>query len=533
MKLSLACPLSSPRVFGVLWNASMTALLGLASSCASKQEQLEEVAKDWCLTIRASQVMPVYPLTQDLQPGDVFLVQLPIDRQQKAWRDKGYLPLDNHLARLDPERYADFYSHSFPFASDDQLPLAHLNSTPAWDRAPHAGFPTYSFSVRKGGGLNLALPVSSVPVGLGLLGAEAAEGTVSIGKARTLGIDILSLHEQLRAWAAQDDSRRFLAGLASVGTRKNYVRVVTRIYLTGELDVSLRDTSQRGAGVDVGVPSPVAMLVPKVAQTPAGSPQAAADGYSDAIDRLNEMLRQHEDRYTTDPSGAKQFSAGGSLRLTSASARAISMKEIFDPPLVLGYLGFDCEIGPGGSLGPAVPTHALVSGALGGEAFVSTRPIARAYLDQFWLSSYQVALQRAELDATARRVVLELDGLAQLVPANWRVWKRLGPTLEQRTASLPADARGSYEAYRQWRAKLQSSAKALAETLDDLPAEWQRSADSTVSVERGSTEAADLAAELAALQAQLDNPELETRHAEARRALADWMFANLYASREN
>jgi len=53
------------------------ALVCIPVSCASweRQHQLERVAKDWCLTIRASQVIPVYPLTEDLQPGDVFLVQ--------------------------------------------------------------------------------------------------------------------------------------------------------------------------------------------------------------------------------------------------------------------------------------------------------------------------------------------------------------------------------------------------------------------------------------------------------------------------
>ena len=84
------------------WPTALAAAL-IASCAASKQDQVERVAKDWCMTIRASQVMPVYPLTQDIQPGDVFLVQLTIDQQQKAWEEQGYLPLDNHLARLEPD----------------------------------------------------------------------------------------------------------------------------------------------------------------------------------------------------------------------------------------------------------------------------------------------------------------------------------------------------------------------------------------------------------------------------------------------
>ena len=55
------------------------------SGCSTylKKTQLEKVAKDWCLVVRASQVIPVYPLTEDLQPGDVFLVQTPASEEAR------------------------------------------------------------------------------------------------------------------------------------------------------------------------------------------------------------------------------------------------------------------------------------------------------------------------------------------------------------------------------------------------------------------------------------------------------------------
>ncbi len=59
-------------------------LILTVAGCAttnSSSKQLERIAKDWCLSIRASQVIPVYPLTEDIQPGDVFLVQTPVDKQ--------------------------------------------------------------------------------------------------------------------------------------------------------------------------------------------------------------------------------------------------------------------------------------------------------------------------------------------------------------------------------------------------------------------------------------------------------------------
>ena len=88
-------------------------LAGLSLACTSweRRHQLERVAKDWCLTIRASQVIPVYPLTEDLQPGDVFLVQTPVEEQVEVYEDRGFLPLEQMLVRLQPEEYPDFPPH--------------------------------------------------------------------------------------------------------------------------------------------------------------------------------------------------------------------------------------------------------------------------------------------------------------------------------------------------------------------------------------------------------------------------------------
>jgi hypothetical protein len=58
------------------------------------------VAKDWCETIRAAQVIPVFPLTEDMQPGDVFMVRKPLGEQEKEFREKGFLALDDHRVRL-------------------------------------------------------------------------------------------------------------------------------------------------------------------------------------------------------------------------------------------------------------------------------------------------------------------------------------------------------------------------------------------------------------------------------------------------
>src|SRR5258707_1383646 len=147
--------------------------VGMLSGWATQRmsgDQLARVAKDWSLSIRASQVIPVYPLTEDLQPGDVFLVQTPVEEQVKVYLAKGFLPLENLVTRLSPAGYARFY-RGWPYVADgDKAPPRPWqfprDDSPDSDfsRAPLAAFPTYNFSVSRSGGLNVAIPVQGVPV---------------------------------------------------------------------------------------------------------------------------------------------------------------------------------------------------------------------------------------------------------------------------------------------------------------------------------------------------------------------------------
>ena len=377
------------------WSLVLSCALVLGCASTSKQAQLEAVAKDWSAVIRASQIIPVYPLTEDLQPGDVFLVQVPIDRQQEIYKKEGYLPLDNHIARIDLAGYTEFYDHSFEVpGSGGKLPRDWMDrgsdGTAAWKDAPGAAFPSYSFQVKRGQGLNLALPVQSIPIGLSLLSSNEAHGSVTIGKARTLGIDIRSAWEELRTWSRDADNRRFLTPFASGQAGPNYLRVITRIYLTGQLDVSLQDARTQGAGVDADVPRPVDLLTARRSQT------ADIEDYEKNVTKLNDMLEATQ---------GNDSGAGGSVRVMAASSRAISLKEDFDPPLVIGYLGFDCLIGENGQLGPPIPTHALLLDlasqieTTGG--FTDT--------DNVWFDVFDAASASSDADAVFRDALTTLD----------------------------------------------------------------------------------------------------------------------------
>ena len=319
--------------------------LGLAGcdTAKSKSKQTARVAKDWSLVIRASQIIPVYPLTEDLLPGDVFVVQARIEDQVKLYEEKGFLPLDQLLVRLQPTNYPSFYLGAYGIAGHTNTPY-HWKSaesshqTHDLGEAPRAAFPSYSFTVAHGAGLNLALPVQGVPVALNLIGTANAHGAITIHDAFTYGIDMLSLREQVENWSREHSAD--LAELAPTGNRTNYLRVVSRVYLAGRVNISIFNDESAGVGGSAGVGKSVSAL----SLLP-----------NDAVANFNSTLGS----LGTNVESASL--PGGSLKLVAASSRSVSLDEAFPKPLVIGYLGFDLPVLADGRLGPSVPTQARLN----------------------------------------------------------------------------------------------------------------------------------------------------------------------------
>ncbi len=290
------------------------------------------------MVIRASQVVPVYPLTEDLQPGDIFLVQTREEDEVKVYEQKGFLPFDQLVTRLQPTNYHQFYLNSYGTLDHTNTPYHwRFPEDPAFgmSMAPRAAFPTYNFSVKRGGGIHLALPVQGVPVAMNLMGASSAQGSISIADAYTFGVDGESLLRQVRAWAETAPLRE----LAAQDTT-NYLRVVNRVYLTGGVNITMFDDSSFGGAVSGGAAKPVTLLNLET--------NNSAANYAQTLQALNSSV-------------ADAAMPGGSLKFAAASSRSVSMSETFPRPLVIGYLGFDLPILPDGRLGSPVSTHAKLN----------------------------------------------------------------------------------------------------------------------------------------------------------------------------
>jgi hypothetical protein len=384
---------------GIVGVVLLLLLNGCPSTEKTASKELGRVAKDWSLMMRASQVIPIYPMSEDVQVGDMFVVQTPIGEEVALYESaKGFLPFDNLVKRLDPAKlnYTEFYpdgvygvdgkvrppahwqfgpkpttsptsgpTSGSSSSSNSPGPLAGATTRP-WVAAPQAAFPTFSFRVQRGGGATLALPVKSVPVGMGLLGSQDVEGQLTIADAYTYGIDRISLREQVKAWADDGDVKAFLKtfapyevtaqgkgsfGRSGTSQRKlvvNYLRVVSRVYAASSVTVSL--TSVRQAGANVAVNNPLGANILGAATQPAAE-------YQTLLSAINDNLV----RATTQPADQSTI---GSVKVASISRRSVAMAETFPRPLVIGYIGFDFPIMPDGALGEGIPTRARLEQVL-------------------------------------------------------------------------------------------------------------------------------------------------------------------------
>jgi hypothetical protein len=353
--------------------------LAWSVGCASydARKQLQGVAKNWCETIRASQVVPVYPLTEDVTPGDVFLVQRPIATEAKAYAARGFLALDDRRTRLKDIDYSRVYFDGYwawatnygntPHAvvrRDGAGPLTVPTNGPpptiapmATMPAPRAAFPTYSFQAQSGGGLSLAIPIHGVPVALNYLQSDRVSGSVTIGDASTYAADEQQLYAALQQWAQEDDVQRVLdETVRGAGKQPVYLRVVTRVYLSGGVLVAMSRAESRGAQAKGGFSPPNVSVV-----------DDQGDVRSNYTQLLNTLSSTASPSSTVWPvltnaalaagSGPQNlFAAGGTVQFVAASGSSVAMRETFDRPLVIGYLGFDVPVYRGGVLGSPVPT---------------------------------------------------------------------------------------------------------------------------------------------------------------------------------
>jgi hypothetical protein len=354
----------------------------LLTGCANEREeqfdQLSQVAKGWCLSIRASQIIAVYPLTEDIHVGDMFIVQRPTEDEVYEYETNGFLPMGQLLHRLHPTGFDEFYEDDaavsgaltriasmsqFPAASRPSAmrqPSATSRSSPTsqpsdWESFSRCAFPSYTFQTSRSGGLNAQLPIQGIPVALGFLGADSASVTVTLSDACTYGLDISTLDHQVRDWASKNKpllkqyAPKYMPPTVFVPIvldateyhkQYNYLRVISRVYFIRAVDVTATNTSQKEALFSGGNPPSLTLLDSNMT---AATQPSLSQSNSKASAASQPSSQQQIAGNVLDVEGHLQFSA--------ASKGSVTLTETFERPMSIGYLAFDIPIGEDGNLG--------------------------------------------------------------------------------------------------------------------------------------------------------------------------------------
>ena len=312
-------------------------------------------------------MIPVYPLTEDLRPGDIFLVETPL-QEIKQYEGDGYLRLDQHLQRLHGLDFHDFYQGShgitegakppenWQFPDPPKVLSDDITDATDWSLAPRAAFPTYTFNVSSGAGANIALPVSGVPVGLSLMQTDSASGTITLADAYTYGVSLHELRDKVKEWTDDHAHSDLLRDIRATAGQEVYVRVVSRVYLTRRVVVNMSNTRAFEAAGKAGVAEDVTLPPPR---PPVGVPGAAPERAEAPSAADSADLAALIENSVAPP--------GGAFKIVQASSRTVTMNETFARPLVVGFLGFDFPVRKDGTLGPPLSTRAR----LGGEETVT------------------------------------------------------------------------------------------------------------------------------------------------------------------
>ena len=210
---------------------------------------------------------------------------------------------------------------------------------------------------------------------MNLLGSSQVDGSVVLRDAYTYGFDQINLQNQILDWAKERAD--FMKQLAPADGRTNYLRVVTRIYLVGGVNVQVNSAGSFAGGASGGADKPVNL--PNLSGT------NTVESYTNALAALSSSL------------STALNAPGGTLKIASASSRSISLDQNFPRPLTVGYLGFDLPINPDGTLGLPQDTQLRLQGQIAPSKGVLTHATDQnTIILREWLRADASHLQQAQ-----------------------------------------------------------------------------------------------------------------------------------------
>jgi hypothetical protein len=252
-----------------------------------------------------------------------------------------------------------------------------------------------------------------------------------------------------------------------------FLRVVSRVYVTGRVNVSVQNEQATGTEVAAGGDRPLDLLRaeeegPPAPETPgAGLVESDSEGQQPGSSRRPDAGKPYNAMLSKlNATAAEQF--GGRVKVATASSRAVTMSESFEHPLVVGYVGFDMPILEGGRLGAPISTLEQLRKPV---KEIAERPVESPYrlaaLDHMYTD-----LKGIQGDQAAA-ITASLDALVRILPETYtfNVYELTEPhvlgSLAKRDASV--DKSGGFRAITYYLGVVQTSIEALRQHVPTMP----------------------------------------------------------------
>ena len=242
-----------------------------------------------------------------------------------------------------------------------------------------------------------------------------ASGTVTIADAYTFGLDNYRLAKIVQDWALKE--RSLLRSYEPREGGYHFLRIISRVYVTGRVSVTVKNDETMGGEVAAGADCPINLIV--------GKDGSSRENYSKAIEAINVL--------------AEKQLPGVKVKIATATSRAVTFSEEFRKPLVIGYVGFDMPILKGGRVGAPISTLAQLTGKP--ELRAGSVDVVYVYRLAALSHMYQ-ALKRIPGEK-ARSIRSKLDALEQLLPKSYpfSLYIFKSPTEIQKDSKIVAGAR--------------------------------------------------------------------------------------------
>jgi hypothetical protein len=355
----------------------MAALAGAFGGCV--QIKPGTAAREWSLTMREMQIVPVFPPREGVQPGDLYF----IESDQLAGNDglaitesqlrKGFLPIGSWLGRVDlRSELAMIYANDVTFAPtplstsvDDAAGQARGAlpqpikeqpiSSPDADgllRPRVVAFPEFMSATFSSGDVSALVPVEALNIAAsaGFTDQRSVKLSLPIaewyGVPSTLALDRILRGDQLidGPGLRVDQIKRLFDGRAGLSDgagggrpQRIFLRLVTEVYMARAVDVSVSQQRSQGARLSVK-PLGTPPAEGTGAATPATAPVDSTGTDPDPVALARQLNTQ------LDSAMAGLALPGGSVRFVSAGVSGVSMRRMYERPVVVGYRAVTLDV---------------------------------------------------------------------------------------------------------------------------------------------------------------------------------------------